>query len=272
LKLVLGIVSLATLALVWRCAQLVGRSPSSAVVFVGCNPIILIWGLGADHNDDLMVFFVVLAAYLLLRGKRASRGAGMSLLTAVFIKASAAVLIPIFLFASQRRRFLSGGLEAGAALGVASVIAFGLNLPDLATQSQLVTAIGLPNLLGLLLGQGGETTTVHTIVAAFLILALAGSAIWVARRPGDWLACSAVALLALVVSLSWAAPWYLLWVLPFAALCSVRHLRAITVALGVYLILAFMPAAPMLADAINFNPEATPLAVEHRREIEALVR
>jgi hypothetical protein len=81
-----------------------------------------------------------------------------------------------------------------------------------------------------------------------------------------------VALIALIASLSWLAPWYLLWVLPFAALSRSRVLRGVTLALGAYLILAFVPATPMLVSAIHFNPEATPLAIEHRAELEELVR
>ena len=51
----------------WKCAKLVRRSPVAAVAFVAFNPIVLIWGLGADHNDALMMLFVVLAIYLALR-------------------------------------------------------------------------------------------------------------------------------------------------------------------------------------------------------------
>jgi len=61
IKIAVALTSLGTLALLWRCAQLVGRSPASAVAFVGFNPLVLVWGLGADHNDSLMLFFVVLA-------------------------------------------------------------------------------------------------------------------------------------------------------------------------------------------------------------------
>ena len=45
LKSLIGMASLAMLALVWRCAELLGRSPVAAVVLVGCNPIVLVWGL-----------------------------------------------------------------------------------------------------------------------------------------------------------------------------------------------------------------------------------
>ena len=36
-------------------------------MLVGLNPIVLVWGLGGDHNDFLMVFCIVLGFYLLLR-------------------------------------------------------------------------------------------------------------------------------------------------------------------------------------------------------------
>jgi len=279
LKLLVGAASLATLVLVWKCAQVVGRSETAAVVFVGCNPIVLIWGLGADHNDAMMMLFVVLAVYLDVRGRGASgqaRGFGarsaMALIAAVFIKASAAVLVPVFLAAGSMRRFLAGAFLAAGIFGLASVIAFGTRLPDLSTQGRLVTAIGIPNLVGLALGQGGETATLHAAFSLALLLTVAACTVWVFCRPRDWGGASAVALLVLVVSLSWAAPWYVLWILPFAALSSARALRAVVVVLGAYLILAFMPAAVLLAGDIGFRPAATPLGLRHTAEIDALVR
>src|ERR1019366_8901402 len=60
LKGILALASLATIFLVWRCARLLGRDPVAAIVLVGLNPIVLVWGLGGDHNDFLMVFFILL--------------------------------------------------------------------------------------------------------------------------------------------------------------------------------------------------------------------
>src|SRR5438552_339929 len=59
LKGLLALASLATLYLVWRCAELLGRGPLAAIVLVGLNPIVLVWGLGGDHNHSLIVFFIV---------------------------------------------------------------------------------------------------------------------------------------------------------------------------------------------------------------------
>src|SRR6476469_5175000 len=72
LKSLLAVASLATIYLVWKCARLLGRDPVAAIVLVGLNPIVLVWGLGGDHNDFLMMFFIVLGFYLLLlAGERA---------------------------------------------------------------------------------------------------------------------------------------------------------------------------------------------------------
>ena len=46
---------------------------------------------------------------------------------------------------------------------------------------------------------------------------------------------------ALLVTLSWVLPWYVLWVLPLAALSASRWLRAAALVLGVYLIIAWAP-------------------------------
>ena len=73
LKLVLAAASLGTIALVWKCARLLGRDPLAAVALVGLNPIVLVWGLGGDHNDFLMVLCIVLGFYLLLRAAPAAR-------------------------------------------------------------------------------------------------------------------------------------------------------------------------------------------------------
>src|SRR3989475_2975686 len=69
LKVLLAAASLATIALVWRCARLLGRDPVMAIVLVGLNPIVLVWGLGGDHNDSLMLLLIVLGFFLLLRSR-----------------------------------------------------------------------------------------------------------------------------------------------------------------------------------------------------------
>ena len=271
IKLALVLASLGTLVLVWRCAELLGRSRRAAIAFVGLNPIFLVWGLGADHNDTLMLFFVVLAVYLYLRRPAAPRAAGAWLMLAVFVKASAALLVPVFVAAGQRRGFIRGAAFAAIGLGLLSLIFFGPHPPGLGTQSKLVTSVGIPNLIGLALGQGGETATLHTVIDLGLVLVLGACTLAVLRRRMHWLTAGAIVLATLTVSLSWAVPWYLEWVLPFAALAPARRLRPAVVLLGAYFLLAFMPAGYLLNRDIGFRPQASSLGAAHRAEIEALL-
>ncbi|HLB22278.1 MAG TPA: polyprenol phosphomannose-dependent alpha 1,6 mannosyltransferase MptB [Solirubrobacteraceae bacterium] len=322
LKGMLALASLGTLLLVWKCARLLGRDPVAAIVLVGLNPIVLVWGLGGDHNDFLMLFFILLAFYLLLRTRdrlgapeprravaqdrstgedRGAReavaapterrrlrprdwllalcppeiGAGAAVITATAIKASGGVLIPVVLAAMLRspRRLAQVALGmAGAAVVAAAVslAAFGLHIPDLSTQSRLVTNVSVPNLIGLAVGSGGETETLHKLLSAGLVLAVMLCCVQAWRRRGP-ITASGWASVALLVTLSWVLPWYVLWVLPMAALSSSRRLRAAALVLGVYLIIAWAPASGLLWNAIGFHPEKTPLGRMHQRDVKELL-
>ncbi len=308
LKVVLAVASLATLALVYKCARLLGRDPVWAVAFVGLNPIVLVWGLGGDHNDFLMMFCIVLAFYLLLRARESERarpqrqsprewllpaspallGAGAAFVVAAGLKASAAVLIPVVLagLLSYRRalvQVLVGMALGGIVVGALSLLAFGLHIPDLSTQSRLVTSESVPNLIGLAIGGGGETETLHKVMTAALIVSVLACC-WYAwsprRKPGDGVPAGIAertivacgwASVALLVTLSWVLPWYVLWVLPLAALSRSRWLRGAALAVGVYLIIAWAPASGRLWDAIGFHPEKTSLGRLHQRYVRELL-
>jgi hypothetical protein len=337
IKAVLGLVSLATILLVWKCARLLGRDPVAAIVLVGLNPIVLVWGLGGDHNDFLMVFLIVLAFYLLLRagapvaadrgdgasvasvaagaldgrdraapedslvanghdgvGRPADRGglggtlrgwlwplvplelgAGAAFVTAAAIKASGAILIPVVLAALLRAprraaQVLLGMVAAALAVAVASLAAFGLHLPDLSTQSRLVTSLSAPNLLGLALGSGGETETLRLFLSGVLVCSVLLCCVAAFRRR-DAITASGWVTVALLLTLGWVLPWYVLWVLPLAALSGSRRLRTTALVLGVYLIVAWAPASGLLWNAIGFHPEKTSLGRLHQRAVKELL-
>jgi hypothetical protein len=314
IKAVLMAASLGTILLVWRCAEMLNLNPVRAIVLVGLNPIVLVWGLGGDHNDFLIVFAIVLGFYLLLRARIAGSsdgslaepgadaplqqpraaprlsariggwlwplsateiGAGAAFVAAAALKASGGVLIPIVLAGLARapRRFTQvvlGMVLAGAVVGGASLIAFGLHIPDLSTQSRVVTSISLPNLLGLALGDGGETETLHGLLSAVLALSILACCVMAWRRresisPSGW------ATVALLVTLGWVLPWYILWLLPLAALSRSRRLRTTALVLGAYLIVAWSPASGLLWNAIGFAPSKTPLGRLHQRYVKELL-
>jgi hypothetical protein len=318
LKAVLMIASLSLIFVVWKAARLLadrapedaGRGsrlridPVAAIALVGLNPIVIMWGLGGDHNDFITMLFVMLAFYALLRAgtmpgvagpaeEEASKrtelllmaGAGASLMTAVALKASAGILIPIVLGSQlagwgsgrsavlHRRHLLQ--LLAGMALaalvwGTASVAAFGPHLPDLATQGRLVTMDSVPNLLGMALLQGGETTTLRLILSGVLALTIVACSVLAYRRR-ESLSGAGWATVALLVTLSWVLPWYVLWLLPLAALAGSRRLRTVALVLGVYFIAAWSPVSGGVLHAIGFHPEKTSLGRLHQRYVKELL-
>jgi hypothetical protein len=306
LKGILAVASLATIFLVWKCARLLGRNPLSAVVLVGLNPIVLVWGLGGEHNDFLMVLFIMLGFYLLLlarvrvgegepgsasegasvlRAARASGwllplsapeiGAGAAFVIATAIKASGGVLIPVVLVGLLRApraliQVVLGMVAATAVVGAISLLAFGLHIPDLSTQSRLVTSESVPNLIGLAVGAGGESKALHDLMSGVLIASVLGCC-WLAWRRRDSITASGWASVALLVTLSWVLPWYVLWVLPLAVLSGSRRLRMAALALGVYLIVAWAPVSGLLWNDIGFHPEKTSLGRLHQRYVKELL-
>jgi hypothetical protein len=304
----LALMSGAVLALVWKCARLLNRDPVQAIVFAGLNPIVLIWGIGGDHNDVYMVFFVMLACWLLLRSPAApgaapgeptdsdaaagvpraatprswllppafhELAAGASLAAAVFVKASAGIVVPVILAALLRtpRRLVQtalGGVAGGLLLGALSYLVFGAHVPSDVTQGNLVTGLSLPNLLGLALGLGGETETLRKLLALVLIGAVALCSVLAWRRrefitPAGW------ATLALLVALAWVLPWYISWALPLVALSSSRRLRIATAVLSLYLILAWVPSASDWTGALGLRPEKTSVGQQHQRVVRELL-
>jgi len=304
LKTALLLTSLGSVWLIWSSAGLLGRNRLGAALFLGLNPIVLIWGLGADHSDFLMVFMITLAMFMLIQARvRRARlhpgpndgalaativglragwrravtwidgaprplgrpqpgwwwelSAGILLAGAVAIKASAIILIPVVLAGSARRLRLAGGLLIGAVgLGAASIAAFGLNTPDLSQQNALVIPSSIPNVVGYIVGAGGDTLGVRAAFTITLVLAVAIFTIW-AWRSQDWLLPCACATLAVLVTLSWELPWYLIWLLPFAALARGRRIRLAALVLGVYMFLGSMPYATSFEKAIGLHPNST---------------
>ena len=239
------------LALVWRCARQLGRDPRLAVLFVAANPVYLVYELGGFHNDVFMLIPALAAVSLLLSRRDAWSGAALTL--AVAIKFTAALMLPFLLLAAgtgrRRVRLLAGAAAVALPLTAISIQAFGWTIPNLSDQSSLLTNFSIPNLVGMVLGQGGGTPTVVHL-ASLLVVLLAAVLLW---RRRDWLTSTGWATLALVCSLSWLVPWYVVWVLPLAALAASVRLRRATLALSLFLVLAFVPATSLVMRQLKLN-------------------
>ena len=197
-----------------------------------------------------------------------------SILTVVLVIVVAAVIVganPIVLCGTQRRMRVLLGLIIGFAATIAMTLyAFGPNLPNLGQQDRLVIPYGIPNLTGLALGLGGETTQMRSILTVVLAAVIAGCCVW-AWRTRRWLTPCGWASLALVVTLSWTLPWYIAWVLPFAALARARWLRVAAAVLGVYIYLAWMPYSKEVLGFIHVDPTTTQQGVTEQNFMNSLL-
>jgi hypothetical protein len=130
---------------------------------------------------------------------------------------------------------------------------FGFSLPNLSQQSTLLTDFSIPNVFGLIFGVGGTP--------ALLKLAAIGVVLVVAHqfyRNRDWVGGAGWSTLALIASLSWLMPWYVVWLLPLAALSSSVRLRQFAAVLTVYLLFVFVPAVNTYTNDHNINLLNTP--------------
>jgi Glycosyltransferase family 87 len=246
------LLSLGFLALVWQCARQLGRDPRYALVFVALNPIYLIYAVGGFHNDFMMLVPSMAAISFVLA--RRDRLAGAALVLAIAVKFTAVLLAPFLLIAlatrRRRLRFIAGAALAAIPMIALSLALFGLSIPNLSDQSSLLTDFSIPNIVGLVIGVGGGTPALLKVAIVCVVLVVA----YEVYRERDWLAGAGWSTFALIASLAWLVPWYVIWLLPLAALASSVNLRRTALAMTVFLILAFMPATELYMAAHGINP------------------
>jgi hypothetical protein len=238
--------SLGCCALVWRIAQRRDLEPSRAVLFVGLNPLLLAYGVGGAHNDFLLLA-LALGAVLLALEERAFP-AGVLGVLAVGVKAPAAVLLPFLIVAhppaSRHRRWprraLAGVLVGAAALLALAVAAFGREalgfFSQIREQQRFVAAHSVPNRVATLLGYEPLPTGLRLLFGCAFAAAVAGL-LWATWRGRiDWLTAAGWAMLALLASTAWLVPWYVVWLLPLAAVARDPRLRGATLLFCVYVV------------------------------------
>jgi hypothetical protein len=238
LKALTGAAALGCVALVWRCARLVGVSPVAAAILLGLNPVFLVLAVAGAHNDVLALFMMMVGLTLVL-GNRAALG-GASLVGAIAIKATAGLTLLFLAVGSGRRwRVIAGAAAAAGVIGLIGFALFGTALKesfDLAARHRdYYFDQSVPPHVAHLFGLNPRAGHVRLGAELVGLIAIGGLLVWTAVRR-DWLAGSGWANLAVLVTTTFMLAWYTIWVLPFAALVRDRRLRYAALALGSFVV------------------------------------
>lgn len=239
-KAIAGISSLVIVVLVWKASVLRGLNPVRAVVIVGLNPVILVYGVGGGHNDLLMLAILLLGVYVQLLGHR--RASGASIVAATGVKLTAGLLLPFVVAHNARgrggrglRALLTGVCIAACVGGILSFVFFGTGPIHLLSTLRKVQQTGglnsVPGLVLTVVGLGQLTG----VVGSVLTVAFGISVVWLLCRVWkgelDWITGAGWATAGLIVTAGLLVPWYVAWLVPFAALSDDRRLWATAVAL-----------------------------------------
>lgn len=239
---------------IFACALLLGLArrrglPSERVALYAWNPLVTLEVAGMGHIDALGVAATVLCVYLLTPGARRAGAAALAAAAGVAAKLVPLVALPMWARQSARRwRFL--GVSAGLSLIVLGgvVVSVGGAPPGLTRYAvswefdgplfeplyRLLDVAGAPHLVASVLDGLKRVTGWHELwnrlypyrypqFLAKLVL-WAALACWVVRsaRWRDEVAGTGTLFAGLLLLSATVYPWYLLWVLPWAALCRQR--------------------------------------------------
>jgi alpha-1,6-mannosyltransferase len=251
LKVVACACSLGIVWLVWRIATRLGRDALFAIAAVGLNPLLLVHVVGGAHNEALTVF-ITMAGVLLWVGTRKTAGVVVATL-ATGVKASAGLVLP-FLIVGERRRFwrlLGASVATVAALALVGVAAFGTHALDafslISDNQDRTSRYSLPyktaQLLGALLpGDRGSYSDGVRVAFAVAFAALVLWLLWrVWRGLSEALDAIGWATLGILIASAWLVPWYILWLLPFAALSRDRRLQLATLCMCAWMLVIAVP-------------------------------
>jgi Glycosyltransferase family 87 len=257
LKAVAALSVLGLAAVVSRLAAWRGTDPLRAAAFVALNPLVLVHVVGGAHNDGLAMLLALLAVAAILSARWANGGAALAVVAAT--KASTLFVAPFALLATANRgsmgRYVGSGptfrpigrLLAGAALTAAGIcgaayLGFGwdwLSAFGLAGENQGRTSyMSIPITVARLTGLDPDAVR---LVALVLFLTLFFQLLLWTWRGFDWIRATAWTAAALLLATAWLLPWYLIWLLPLAAISRDRSLQLLALALTAYQLGARIP-------------------------------
>lgn len=249
---VLGLALVVSRLAAWR-----GADPLRAAAFVALNPLVLVHVVGGAHNDGLAMLLAMLAVAAILSARQASGGAALA--AAAATKASALFIAPFALLAAANQgsmglkrpngrrlrpigRLLLGGAGAIVVIGGAAYLAFGwdwVHAFGLAGENQGRTSyMSIPIAVARLTGLDPDAVR---LLALVLFLTLFLQLLLWTWRGFDWVRAAGWTAAGLLLASSWLLPWYLVWLLPLAAIARDRPLQLFTLALTAYQLGARIP-------------------------------
>jgi hypothetical protein len=231
LKLAAAAAALGSVALVWIAARRLGRDPRPAAAFVGLNPLWLTWAVGGAHNDLPMVLLFVAGICLVVAAR--PRLAGGVLVAAVAVKATAGIVLVALLCGGERRvRVLVGAVVGSVVIGALSLAVFGPDLlnavPTLLEQGQGSSRQSVPRDLSRLLGSEDPLPVLRHLGTAIFGVSLIALLAW-AVRTRRWIDAAGWLTFVLLATTTWLHAWYIVGLLPLAALSESRRLKVATV-------------------------------------------
>lgn len=255
LKVVAAAASLGVVALSAKIAERVDASVARAVALVGLCPATLVHVVAGAHNEALVMLIVMAGVALALSdasGLR-ERSGGFVAALAIGFKASAAVPLPFMLAAAKRKwQMLTGMFAAGVLAVITALGAFGSEaiggLSLISSNQDRSSRYSIPHKivdgLGEIFGELDRAAATDVVRGA-MVLVLAALVVWLLRRswkqPETWLANAGWATLAVLIASAWLVPWYLLWLLPFAAVGRDQRLVWATVIFSAYTMVIAIP-------------------------------
>ncbi len=211
-------------------ARRIGRDPGLATGLVGLNPMFLMQFAGDGHNDTIMVFFAIVALYLVIAPRWRTRWAGVpvAMLSALskFSLVMTAPLIAAWWIPRYRvvlaGLFLVGSISLLAALII--VRGYGANGPLIGVTENT------PYWVVFQLFEPDRDQRRAMVIGAYVLLFALTSTLMAFHRmkePADIVAAVGLQLWLFVFLLSpTMRHWYQIWAFPFAILAGRRWLTA----------------------------------------------
>jgi hypothetical protein len=244
--------SLGSIVLVCQANRKRGNNPVPGVLLMGLNPLLLEWALGGAHNDLVMMFLVVAGIYFILFSD--NRLAPSSIVGAACVKASAALVFPFALLGSHnRRRTIIWAVVAACVIGGVIILVFGDQVFGytrvLGTQGRMVSRESFPNVVSWLIRGGPlhgdlKPSDLSPVIRQLANVTLLGSVVGLLYKTWkgmDWITAAGWATVVLLLTTTWLLPWYIVWVLPFAALSKSRGLTYATLFITAFIFITRIP-------------------------------